>query len=125
MPEAYSSRKEFQLFVWEWGIDYPDPDSFAKAIAHSDSPNDDATIQALAWWCNYVNRHTSKLVEQAASELNPDKRQALYRQIQEIILDNGPLAILYTQTYQHGVRAEVADKIRFPELIWVPFPILK
>ncbi|GAK51447.1 ABC-type dipeptide transport system, periplasmic component [Candidatus Moduliflexus flocculans] len=125
MPELFSSRKEFQMYVWEWGFDYPDPDALAKSIAHSDSPGDDATIQAVAWWCNYVNLQTSKLVEQAASELDSDKRQALYRQIQEIILDDGPLAILYTQTYQHGVRSEVADRISFPSIIWVPFPILK
>jgi peptide/nickel transport system substrate-binding protein len=63
--EVWFTRQS-QLLVWEWGVDYADPDATAKPFAHSDSLDDDATVQQGAWWFKYVNKDTSALVEQAA-----------------------------------------------------------
>lgn len=125
VQEAWSSARDYQMLIWEWGIDYPDPDSLAKPLAHSDSLDNDATIQALAWWANYVNLESSEMVEEAARELDLEKRQALYNRITNIILDDGPFAILYTQTYQYGARSEVMDFIEPKTIEWVPFPEIR
>lgn len=122
--EVEMSRKT-QMFMWEWGTDYLDPDSNAKGFAHSNSPGEDASIQALAWWVNYVNVETSNLVDQAMRELDSGKRQALYGKITETILDDGPFAILCTPMYQYAVRAEVVDVLRPSSVSWLPFPTLK
>jgi peptide/nickel transport system substrate-binding protein len=126
-PRFFESlyARDFQILLLEWGFDYPDPDSIAKPFAHSDSLGENATVQALTWWCNYVNLETSQLVEQAASELDPVKRAEMYKQITDIILDDGPFAILYTQVYQYGVRSEVAEFVRTRSMEWFPFPHLK
>ena len=99
MVEAVITR-DSQLLLWEWGVDYPDPDASAKVFAHSDSLGDDASVKLLAWFYKYVNLETSKLVEQAARELDPVKRVKLYKRITEIILDDGPYAILYSKIHQ-------------------------
>lgn len=125
MEEAWSSARDFQTYIWEWGFDYPDPDAIAKPFAHCDSLGEDATIQAMAWWCNYLNLETSRLVEQAARELDSEKRNGLYKQITDIILDDGPLAIFYAQIHLYGVRSAVSDSIKSPSMIWIPFPQLK
>jgi peptide/nickel transport system substrate-binding protein len=124
MIEVLFSR-ETQLFLWEYGVDYADPDAMAKAFAHSDSPGDDATVKLLAWCFRYVNLETSKLINQAARELNPEKRATLYKQITEIILHDGPFAILFSKIHQYGVRSEVSDFIGNPSMVWITFPTIK
>lgn len=124
MLERWFAR-ETQLFVWEWGVDYADPDAKAKPFAHSDSLGDDASVQQVAWWFKYVNEETSKLVEEAAQELDLEKRAALYRQITEIILHDGPFAFLFTKVHQYAVRSEVMDALKNPQKVVIPFPQLK
>lgn len=124
MVEVWFAR-ENQLFLWEWGADYADPDALAKPFAHSDSLGEDATVQQLAWWFKYVNKDTSRLVEQAAQELDPQKRAELYQQISEIILYDGPFAILFTKMHQYAVRTDIMDFVKNPTMVVVPFPQLK
>ncbi len=122
--EAWFARTT-QLFVWEWGVDYADPDAVAKPFAHSDSPGEDATFKQTAWWFNYVNKETSALVEQAAQEIVPEKRAELYKQITDIILRDGPYAFLFTKVHQYAVRTEVMDSLKSPSKVVVPFPQLR
>lgn len=117
--------RDFQLFLWEWGIDYPDPDNNAKVFAHSDSPGDDATVKMLAWFNNYVNLETSKLVNQAAREMDIKKRETIYKKITDIILNDGPFVILCAKINQYGIRTEVLDFVGNPSILWIFFPILK
>ena len=48
------------------------------------------------------------MAEEAAQESDTAKRQALYDKITNIIVDDGPYAILYTPLHQYAVRADVA-----------------
>lgn len=120
-----SWSREGQLTLTYWGTDYVDPDANAKAFAHSDSPEDDATIQSVVWLTHYVNLETSKLVGQASRELEPEKRAELYKEISDIILDDGPFAFLYSPLKQYGVRAEVRDVIGVPSFSLLYFPTLR
>ena len=123
--EAYSSVRSTQLLLWEWGFDYPDPDSLAKPFAHSASTGADAKVQSLAWWLNYVNLETSALVDQAALEPEQAKRDALYQQITDKIVDDGPVAILGMRTYRYAVRKDILEQIQPPEVVWYQFPAIK
>jgi len=117
--------REFQMFLWEWAVDYVDPDAMAKAFAHCDSLRDDATIKMVAWVCNYLNLETSKLVDQAAQELDSERREELYKKITNIILDDGPHAILYSLLKQYGVRSEISHFVGAPSFLVTGFPTLK
>ena len=117
--------RESQMLLWEWGPDYADPDSYARPFAHSDSPDDDASVKLLAWWNRYVNKETSTLIEQAAQEFDSQKRVQLYHQITEIILDDGPYAILYSPIKQYGMRSELTGLIIPPTSMLFPFPPVK
>lgn len=108
--------REHQLYVLQWLLDYVDPDANAKGFAHSDSLGDDATVKLLPWWCNYLNLETSKMVEQAAQELDTEKRKALYEKIAAIIRDDGPFVFLYTPIHQYGIRSEILELIN-PEAV--------
>ena len=124
MVEVLFNRKT-QLWLWEFGVDYADPDARAKPYAHSDSLGDDATIKYLAWACMYVNEETSRMVELAAQESNPEKRKYLYKHVTKIILYDGPFAFLFTKAHQYAVRTEVADAIKNPSKVVVLFPQIK
>ena len=116
--------KSFQMFVWDWRPDYVDPDMNAKGFAHCDSLDDDATIKLVAWMANYLNKETSKLAEQAAQELDVETRSKLYRQLTDIILHDGPFAVLYSPFKQYAVRTEIIEFLGTPPLLVTGFPPL-
>ena len=124
LEDVWSAGRDSQLSLMWWATDYPDPDGNAKGFAHSDRPGADATIQALAWWMNYVNPETSKLVEQAALEADPAKREVLYQQIVGIIQDDGPVAVFALGMQQYAARKEISGFVNEPNIIWDFFPPL-
>ena len=73
---------------------------------------------------NYVNPETSKLVEQAALEADPAKREVLYQQIVGIIQDDGPVAVFALGMQQYAARKEISGFVNEPNIIWDFFPPL-
>lgn len=47
----------------------------------------------------YKNPKLDALMDQASSEIDPDKRKALYKQIQTIVVDDAPIAYLVTSPF--------------------------
>lgn len=106
--------QQLQMVLAQWGSDYWDPDANAKPFGHSTSAGPDAPIKQLAWRLQYVNKESSQLVEQAAQELDKEKRKELYDEITNMILDDGPFAILFFPLKQYGVRSNVKNFIAPP-----------
>lgn len=94
----YRAQKH-HLVIQRWGADYPDPDNLAKAFANFDA-------RQLAWrnsWDNGVKR----MVDQAVAELDRSKRDAMYKNIQKIVLDEGPFIIYGYPLEQNAMRSNV------------------
>lgn len=125
MEEVWTSKRKFQLHLILWSFDYPDPDSMAKPFAHCTSLGDDAPVQALAWWSNYLTPETSQLVDQAAVEKDTQKRADLYHQATEKILADGPYAIFAQPIHQYAIRKDVIDLVEPMFISWQPFPVVK
>ncbi|GAK56422.1 ABC-type dipeptide transport system, periplasmic component [Candidatus Vecturithrix granuli] len=117
--------REYQMFLLRWGFDYVDPDAVAKPFVHCDSDGEDATVKILAWVTHYCDRERSKFVEDAAQELDTAKREEMYRQITNEVLDNGPYAILDVPQKLFAVRQDIKDLISMPSLLSNEFPVLK
>ncbi len=124
MVQQVAISRDFQMFVWQFGLDYPDTDAAAKTFAHCDSEGEDATVKYAAWVARYCQPDLTALTEQAAREQDPAKREAEYRQITETVLDDGPYAVLYIPQQVYGVRFEIRDWIGFPPFITSRFPFL-
>jgi peptide/nickel transport system substrate-binding protein len=122
--KSYATR-QYQLLLSGWGFDFPDPDDNAKVFAYCPDAGDDASIKTVAWRSRYVNEEISALVEQAAQELDTEKRKEMYTTITDTILDDGPYAILYFQLKQYGVRSEVRDLLGIPSAFTIGLPVLK
>jgi peptide/nickel transport system substrate-binding protein len=115
LVETTYQHRDFQMNLTQWIHDYPDPDANAKAFAHCDNASDEATVTGPAWTARYVNLETSRLVEQAAQELDVETRRSLYEQINEMLVDDGPFVFLYTPIRHYAVRTEVVPFIRESE----------
>lgn len=74
-----------QLVIARWGADYPDPDNLAKAFADFDS-------RVLAFRTQW-DHQVKQTVKQAVVERDRAKRDAMYKEIQRIVLDDGPYVI--------------------------------
>ncbi len=83
----YRAQKA-QMVLVGWSPDFPDPDGNA-------TPMSDYGAKSLAWRNAWNNATASKLAQQAALEPNATKRAALYKQLTELQLEEGPFAILY------------------------------
>ncbi|MGH2453656.1 MAG: ABC transporter substrate-binding protein [bacterium] len=73
------------MVIARWGADYPDPDNLAKAFADFDS-------RVLAFR-NQWDHPIKRVVQQAVQEADRAKREALYKEIQKVVLEEGPYVI--------------------------------
>ena len=122
---GYLFTREYQMYLTEWELDYIDPDANSKSFAHCNSPGDDSKIKLLAWLSEYVTPELATLVEQATREMDEQKREAMYRQITDTILDDGPYAVLHTPFIRYAVRFELRDFLGIPSPYLTGFPRIK
>lgn len=73
------------MVIARWGADYPDPDNLAKAFADFDS-----RVLALR---NRWDHPIKSTVKQAVQESDRAKREAMYKEIQKVVLEEGPYVI--------------------------------
>ncbi len=87
------------LTIGRWGADYADPDNLAKAFGNFDS-------RVLAWR-NQWDHPVKQTVKQAVVERNRARREAMYKEIQRIVLEEGPYVILGYPVRQVAMRNNV------------------
>lgn len=73
--------KKYQMFSLGWIADYPDPENFLDVLLHSDSQSNHT---------NYSNPEVDRLLEEARTERDRDRRFELYNQVEQMILDDAP-----------------------------------
>jgi oligopeptide transport system substrate-binding protein len=75
-----------QLLLEGWCADYPDPENFMDVLFHSESPQNHA---------RYTNQEFDQLIESARIEPDLAQRLAIYRQAEQMLLDQAPAIFLY------------------------------
>lgn len=83
----YRAQK-LQAVVEDWGADYPDPDDFAK-------PFGDYNEQSLAWRLSWNDPSLSAMIVKAGQLPNGPQRLSLYNQINQVMFQQSPFAVLY------------------------------
>jgi oligopeptide transport system substrate-binding protein len=84
MDEIYAGDHG-QILTSGWCADYPDPENFADVLFHTGSS------QNLS---NYSNAALDAMLERARSLQDTTERIALYQEIEQIIVDDMPVAFL-------------------------------
>lgn len=82
-----------QLFRMGWGADYPDPDNFLNLFTSYSGNNKG----------RWKNARYDEMVEAAASELDPEKRRAMYDEIQRLLLEEDAAIIPLFNTTENTI----------------------
>lgn len=97
--------QQAQMVLVAWSPDFPDPDGNA-------TPMSDYNAKSLAYRNVWNNPTAAKLAQQAALEPTPAKRAALYKILTELVLKEGPYAILYQPAQNTVLSVKVEGYVR-------------
>ena len=86
------------MFVLAWVADLTDPDTFLRGLFHSDASSN---------FFAYRDPATDQLLDDAAQQENPQLRSALYRDLENRILNDVPMVPLFHTAACLGVRTRV------------------
>ncbi len=102
--KIYRAQKA-QMVLFQWSPDFPDPDGNGTPMA-------DFNAKSLAWRNDWNSPAASKLAQQAALEPNTAKRIALYKQLTELVLNDGPFAVLFQPSVPVVLSSKVENYLR-------------
>jgi len=106
MYERYRAQA-LQMVYAGWGSDYPDPDCNARAFG-------DWKMHQLAYRNTWYNNVTSDLCEAASIESDLAARESMYLEITDILLEEGPFAVIYQPLTQRAYRTWVEGLVVSP-----------
>ena len=86
------NKRRFQTFQIGWIADYPDPENFLDILFYSGSTNNHT---------GYSNAEVDQLLERARVEADESRRYELYRQAEEMILNDAPWIPLWYSGEQY------------------------
>ena len=101
VPKVAANWKEFikrindkqaAMFYAAWYADFPDPDNFLYTLCHSQSRTNRM---------NYHNPQVDRLLDQARSEVDYEKRVELYRQIERMVMQDAPLIAQHVNSFNY------------------------
>jgi len=87
-----ADRGETQMYRMGWIVDYADPDNFLYVLFHSDN------FGPKGNYSYYKNEKVDGLLTEARIETDYDRRMALYREAERIIVDDAPWMFLFYYT---------------------------
>src|SRR6202020_1804636 len=90
----YRARRH-DIYLGEWGSDYPDPHSNAQAFVIDDDPSDKASLKTLAWRNSWQEPALAAQVEAAEREPDIATRAALYRTIEAAHQRVAPFVLMF------------------------------
>ncbi|MGV8954165.1 MAG: ABC transporter substrate-binding protein [Cypionkella sp.] len=91
-----------------WGPDYPDPNTNSSTFAENPDNSDEANNTGyLAWRNAYDPGEMTAQSKAAVLEQDPDKRVAMYADLQMKHRDTSPFIVMFQQARQTGVRSTV------------------
>jgi peptide/nickel transport system substrate-binding protein len=107
--EEYRGRLH-QATLQSWGPDYPDPNTNSSTFAENPDNSDEAKATGyLAWRNAYDPGPLTAMSQAAVLERDPDKRVAMYAELQQKHRETSPFVTMFQIGYQTGLRANVTD----------------
>ncbi|HVI89310.1 MAG TPA: ABC transporter substrate-binding protein [Dongiaceae bacterium] len=106
--------RQHDIYIGVWGSDYQDPHSNAEGYATNADNSDTSTHKLLAWRNAWDIPDLTKEVYAARDELDSSKRAAMYGDIQQKVLDDGPFVVMFQQIETAGISKHVKGFIMGP-----------
>jgi oligopeptide transport system substrate-binding protein len=82
---------QFPIYQYAWLADVPDPDNFLFKLFHSRSPRN---------YTGYANPGVDALLVQARNESDAERRVALYRRVEQIVMNDAVVIPFFHYTYE-------------------------
>jgi ABC-type oligopeptide transport system substrate-binding subunit len=76
------TARQFQMYIFGWSADYPDPENFLRTLLGTGSPFNDT---------GYNNSQFDDLMKQGDQQTDPQKRLQFYAQAEQIALNDAPI----------------------------------
>lgn len=89
---------DFDIIIWGWSMD-PDPNLLLKVMTSDAIPNGSSEA-------GYANPDYDRLYQEQSRELDPDRRQALVWQMQEIVLRDVVYIVPYYSQFVQAYRTD-------------------
>lgn len=109
----YRARRH-DIYLADWGVDYPDPNTNADTFAANDDNSDDAKAKPLTWRNSWDPGPLTAQTRSAVLEKDSGKRAAMYEDIQKGVTRNGPFILLFQQTEVWAARKNVSGFVIGP-----------
>lgn len=107
--------REFQVQLVGWGAGYPDADSMISRHAVNPDNRPEAKLaQYPSWRTAWQSPEINAQAEAARMERDPVKRAAMYHDIQNYMLHNGPMAYMFQTVRAIALRSAVKDFVISP-----------
>ena len=106
--------RQHQLLLIYWGPDYMDPHSNADSFARNTDNSDNPATKPLAWRNTWLIPALSKRTEAAVEERDEAKREGMYKDLQQTLLDDSPFIIMFQEVKQTAERSTLQDFIVGP-----------
>jgi peptide/nickel transport system substrate-binding protein len=106
--------RQHDIYIGQWGSDYQDPHSNAEGYATNADNSDESKHKLLAWRNAWDIPDLTKEVYAARDEQDSAKRAAMYGDIQQKVLDDGPFVIMFQQIETAAVNKKVTGFIIGP-----------
>jgi len=114
LGDLNNPNSPFQMYQLGWIADYPDPQNFLEVLFHSDSAQNHG---------HYSNPELDALLDQARGTQDTEERLALYRQAEQMILDDAAWIPLYFEVDNWLVKPTVHNlkipPIKIPKFQYV------
>jgi peptide/nickel transport system substrate-binding protein len=101
-------NRDFEVQLVGWGAGYPDADAMVSRHAADPDPRPEAKLVGYpVWRTGWQSTAVNAKAEAARLEQDPVKRAAIYKDIQDYMLHNGPMAYIYQTIRPIAVRTSV------------------
>jgi ABC-type transport system substrate-binding protein len=107
LMEISRPQNPYQMYSLGWIADYPDPQNFLDVLFHSDS---------LDNHMGYANPEVDRLLEEARTELDEDRRMSLYREAEQMIVEDAPWVPLHYDM-QYNLTKPYVKNMSYPPMI--------
>jgi ABC-type transport system substrate-binding protein len=88
---AMLAQGKFPIFLYAWSADVPHPDNFLFKLFYSRSPRN---------FTGYSNQTVDDLLLQAKRERDLQRQTDLYRQAEQVVLDDAPIIPVWHYAYE-------------------------
>jgi peptide/nickel transport system substrate-binding protein len=109
----YRARQHQLLFLY-WSPDYLDPHTNADTFARNPDNSDDAKSKPLAWRNAWEIPELTKATDAAARERDPEKRKAMYIDLQKKLQEDSPFIIMFQNVNQIARRKNLDGFVSGP-----------